>query len=87
MLAGSHEHAQSVVCENGVVGLGFVVESHSVGEAGTATLLDEQAKSGDRVVESLAVQQGQRLLGRVLRHLDLRAVLAVRRGVSTHAYG
>jgi len=51
---GVDEHPQAVVLPDGVVLFGFVVEAHTVREARTAALLDEQSKSGHVGVHVLA---------------------------------
>src|SRR5699024_10313137 len=50
---------------------GFGVETHPIGESGTAALLDEQSQPGDIGVHILAVEEVEGVLGGILRNVDL----------------
>ena len=63
------EDPETFVLGHGVVVLRFGIEAESIGEPGTAALLDEQPESGLVRIVSLVFDKREGLLGGVFRHL------------------
>jgi hypothetical protein len=63
-----------MVFEYGVVIFRLVVETHSIRETSTPTLLDEQTKTGDIGIQSLAFEKLYRFVRSGLCYGDSRAL-------------